>query len=802
MGKEDIKNTKELIASSREREYKGGTTSYINKTDSKDKKKEPSKQLLKVLDKFEQVFEKLEKGAKDDGPEAETYEEKVNEIAWVFRNLPINQVVVHAKERRGSKNLSFALDPDTRLALFMLQNLSRKFIRPIKTTETEGESKKKNNNDLYAPGAIFSLVPKGGDEKDLIDKKEGVVVFLDVGNSWLEIKINGKSIIIKLDHHGEGSNAHTSASKMVYDIMREGKLFKEEPKWLKEMVKTVNSIDNLSYVDKKNEKGEKIFDKEYFLKKWPRSIQAIAEKLPFEVLLDLFESGKVDPSRPFTEEELRGEIGKTKFEIFENVEQKNGYFKREKVTKTIAELCEEKRKEAAETINGIENAVRYTKLHGFDTQNTNIGNIVYHNYPTLKDEESGEFFENDIPHTSDQLGAVAMGFDGIVRFKEGSFFNIKSKHKGFGGVAKNIQKLAPGTANIRDVILHSPADKRIVKNLKEEDFLNSTDPKIAKNAGKELAWRQRKVEEEKARKVKPIISNPKPIKKEPGLAVKGEVSKYEKFISDAVDNMKTKTEEAEKNEPAQIGAKEKEWTTEKEREFLERKAKVQTSQERIAQIKAELARREIEKKSVQEIPVETEAVNAEVVEPIDERLTISDAELVEEPKEKPVKEEKEIINKVRRKISFFTGPKEVLGKQKTTSPTENKETKNEKFYSVEFIKNRITGLLLSQEAVKEIKDLEVEGRGNEIIVSSKLRAKKGISINVIMNATLGNKGSGIYLKNYNIDAGLATGKVRSMVEPKLKEISELLKSYIEKEASSEVEKMEIQNGQIKVTFKE
>lgn len=125
-----------------------------------------------------------------------------------------------------------------------------------------------------------------------------------------------------------------------------------------------------------------------------------------------------------------------------------------------------------------------------------------------------------------------------------------------------------------------------------------------------------------------------------------------------------------------------------------------------------------------------------------------------------------------------------------------------KTFSTDFIKNRVRALLESQEVIKEVKSLDVKGNGNEIALSITVLAQKGVTINVGVQAVLENKADTIGVKSYKVNAGwMIKGTVEGIIVPKLNQVSEILKSYIEKEEKRGVKKIEIENGELKVEFK-
>ena len=73
-----------------------------------------------------------------------------------------------------------------------------------------------------------------------------------------------------------------------------------------------------------------------------------------------------------------------------------------------------------------------------------------------------------------------------------------------------------------------------------------------------------------------------------------------------------------------------------------------------------------------------------------------------------------------------------------------------------------------------------------------------ISVQTILESKEGT----IKVKSNKIDASwMIKGTVERIIVPKLGEVSELLKSYVERQENKKIEKMEIVNGELAVTFK-
>lgn len=119
-----------------------------------------------------------------------------------------------------------------------------------------------------------------------------------------------------------------------------------------------------------------------------------------------------------------------------------------------------------------------------------------------------------------------------------------------------------------------------------------------------------------------------------------------------------------------------------------------------------------------------------------------------------------------------------------------------KTFSTEYIKSKILPLL--ENFVSEVKNLEIKGVGEEIILNTTVVK---YNFNIGVEATLQNEENGIGVKSYKINASfMAKGKAEREIAPQLNKVSDLLREYIEKEENRKVEKIEIENGELKVTF--
>jgi len=124
-----------------------------------------------------------------------------------------------------------------------------------------------------------------------------------------------------------------------------------------------------------------------------------------------------------------------------------------------------------------------------------------------------------------------------------------------------------------------------------------------------------------------------------------------------------------------------------------------------------------------------------------------------------------------------------------------KNKKEAKIYSTDFIKEKILLLLEKIKEIDEIKSFDIEGIGKEITLNTVI---KSYGFNIKVQATFENKENKIVVKSYNIDAMWpAKGKAEKALVPQFGRISEMLKSYIEEVENKKVEKIWIEGGELK-----
>jgi hypothetical protein len=196
----------------------------------------------------------------------------------------------------------------------------------------------------------------------------------------------------------------------------------------------------------------------------------------------------------------------------------------------------------------------------------------------------------------------------------------------------------------------------------------------------------------------------------------------------------------------------------------------------------------------EEITQKTEAVAAL-------REKIANAQKIIEETERREEEILKRLAEIVENREFIKRLKEAKRLERESKEKEMKDHET-KTFSPSLMREKIKDLLSANKNIKEIKKLVVQGAGNELKLITSVIGKKGfISVDIDIKATLSNKGGNIILKNHEITASSFQGIIEETIAPHLGKISEGLKKYIETEEKKKIERLEIENGELKVTFK-
>lgn len=280
----------------------------------------------------------------------------------------------------------------------------------------------------------------------------------------------------------------------------------KEKSWQKDYVRAVNNIDNLNYIYEKDKSGSNIFNKEYFLNSWTRSLAAYVEKeIPFEETLKLFKEKRIkDIAEPLTNDQIIGKIGDIPVKI--------------KVGKDYQEMSLRKaipfkRKEVINSLNNAEEILKYNYKHNLLTESKDFGNVLYQNYQSKRVYPNGREVANKIDNNLAFKVLKAMGGDTFISYNQKyNYYYINSDFADLQLLAEVINEKYKGSANeVRGRFIFG----KISEGMTEESFNNIL--KDFKNMAKVLNIRDEKVDQERLSEKKELSKEEvEKLKKEKG----------------------------------------------------------------------------------------------------------------------------------------------------------------------------------------------------------------------------------------------------------------------------------------------
>lgn len=457
----------------------------------------PSRAYDRLIDKKDDEEMKILENATENfvvkHAEKEGVEISVDYAAQVLKNNKIKQVVVAGEKVSipGYKEKIQGARPDldAYIASYLLNNfnartLEETYTENARTSILRKDGSEKNKTEIKLEESVKDIYQKDkfNNEDDKIENQEGLTVYVDAGGQWLKFKQNGEVKTLYIDHHGRGRGETTSGTKMMMETMEKAGILKEIPPWFQKVIDFTNDIDNLSYIERKDSKGNNIFTESYFRNEWPNSLYALAEKqIPFKTLIklcepDLTTDPVTDPlitdlTKPFTEEQLNGKLGN--FKVGE---------------KTIRDLCKEQMAEVDETLTGIKNAIDHNKKEGLNFETKELGKIIYHDYFRLNGHSNMILDHLAIKAT------IAKGFDTFVSWnkdkKYKKFFINSIDSEILGEIADRLNEADPGCASeVRGKFIFGK-----INNLTEEQFLDIINPIILKDSLKKKGFEAKRRE--------------------------------------------------------------------------------------------------------------------------------------------------------------------------------------------------------------------------------------------------------------------------------------------------------------------
>jgi hypothetical protein len=251
-----------------------------------------------------------------------------------------------------------------------------------------------------------------------------------------------------------------------HQFMRENGLTKEdlETPWFQNYLNYLNS-GHPAILNKKNEKGENIFNEEYFLNEWPKTIYSIEDSMSRRDFIKLFKEGIFN----YIEKTLNEK------EINANPKIKKAY--------------EKGKQRAIQTIKGLKIAEKWTK-ENIESGNE-FGKFIYHNYAKYENDDKKQTV-NQIPRNLSIMGLKALGYDTLMEFnpKNKNFFLFSNSERIVNGAKIDLEKeynfnnleIFPNSLQYQaredEELVESQFLKNLHLNTKKENTENETEKTI------------------------------------------------------------------------------------------------------------------------------------------------------------------------------------------------------------------------------------------------------------------------------------------------------------------------------------
>lgn len=389
----------------------------------------------------------------------ETNKKTTEKIAQYIKFNGIDRVVVHGEPRytenpdtgEGEPVKSAELDFDTEVALYFL-NYNQDFTSSdtVYNTGASTEFVMKGEKSSFTN----SEMAKNGKERKTPLKKGALVLHIDTGENNLSIEKAGQAVAAYADHHKEIDNIRTSAAEMVFNIMTEAEAYKPEP-WMRQVVRFVNEVDNLSYADKKN------FTPGYFQEIWPKTLYALHKFLPYKQVINWIREGR-NPENPFTETELDTLTVETNATI---KNKETGKYEKKQIP--LRELVNVRGKHAFDSMKYLNAATRNMSAQHIKQESKELGRVAFATMDSEVDirgnKISGTYLKEGY------LAAKAKGYDTYVSYSQSNDrFFINSTNKDLRPIIKEVKKIVPNAKLIRGVMILPGKDGNGGKLTKEK----------------------------------------------------------------------------------------------------------------------------------------------------------------------------------------------------------------------------------------------------------------------------------------------------------------------------------------------
>lgn len=469
----DIDSGKEYIYEYTGQEIDPNDETTIN-TNWKSKGKYPD--LVFPLQNNKEKLEKEDREQKD----KKEYWNTIKEIAELIKKNGIEKVVIHGNEIKDKNELKKWRSGYAKESEFIDEGPAISIDNDLDTTGALYLLKKIQEKDgkIFKEGSSTEIIPKGTDKTyNDNNKKNGLILYIDVGGKNPKVLIDDGKIKIFADHHGEEGGYTTSATQIMLDIAKISSFElgkdEEEKDLLANMGSFVAKFDNLTYLnekkDFKNPDSGNLVDEKYLVNTFSRSLYSLAKFLPFETVLDILGKGErfLKNGKPrswdntFTRNEMENGFGEMLVEV-------NG-----KKLK-LRDLIVENEKKIKHTIVAERNTERYMQDKGIDGQSPIIGKFLYHNFPEIeaKGNKKGiEKIRNIIPNELAYITARGLGYDSFVSYspKDGRIFVNSDGKMDLMKLWKKLNEIVPGYPKpVRNQMLFGPKDPEMLKLVKEK----------------------------------------------------------------------------------------------------------------------------------------------------------------------------------------------------------------------------------------------------------------------------------------------------------------------------------------------
>ncbi len=342
-------------------------------------------------------------------------------------------------------------DHDVRGALWLLQQFE----------QITGET-------IYKQGSFTESVPKGMQKQEPLRDGEDTILYIDVGQENFSIQSGSTLKENFLDHHNTDKERPTSATELMFLTLCEEPKFYEYVQanpWIRDFVLYMTNFDNLTYVDEKVIGGtRRTFDEGKYINMWPKSLfgmmhgSVAKESLPIEAVIKAFEE-KRNPWKPYSDDEIASGIPYKKadgeeavFDAKKNINQANY--------------------DVSAAIAGVGRSERAMEILKISTQTPELGKIIYHNFPSYTNGK-GKVETNKIQNNLAFITTKALGYDTYILYNptEKRFFINSTKD--LEPIYERLKEKYPGTRLIRGVMIFAPKDSEELKDLTENEFLQT-----------------------------------------------------------------------------------------------------------------------------------------------------------------------------------------------------------------------------------------------------------------------------------------------------------------------------------------